>query len=223
MHRHDPCCRLLGCAGKLRVYQETGAGFDELWQALEPFVNSRVRGALRITLGHSQANSMVFDELIQDVAIRLARLHGKSRTGGFRSAFADDADVILRAWLSTLVKRVVCDHCRRDRRAARRRLVAWNDEQLNAISVVASNGEIATEKRPDLFRLVSTALTQLPESLAMTAYKVWIEQKTTRVAAAELRVSQPTISQRIKRARDLVGKILETEGIGASTTIPRSA
>ncbi len=125
----------------------------------------------------------------------------------------DPARGPFKAWLATVVRRKVIGYLRRRGRDV---CVPLADEP--SLPARGPSDPVATAERRERRRLVRRGLSALRRRVSAENYRImrlrWIEGRSTRQVADELRISEPQVRYRLHRMKGKLRSLLERPALG---------
>lgn len=219
---------------KLVRFQDTGEGFDGLWNDLAPIVEEFARRSLRTALFKGGAKSAFRDveeatgEVVNDTVLRLNRLADPGAGGRFDPSRAKPGLSGLRGWLWQVVKSQAVNWVR-DFRGGRS-VKIWVESGLVGSSALGLNEpvtgdeggafldrQVAKLEREDLLPVLEACIARLSDPLMreMVLLKLH-EELSVRDTADELQVTESKVQRRLTAAYALLRPMLEARGMDAS-------
>lgn len=215
-------------AGLLVAFQETGAGFEPLWEVLSPLIKQIATNTLRkhFVFGDKGrgVDPVAVDEVRQQVGLKLCRLALPGQKGRFDPAKAAPGGAGVARWLFGLVSNEVADYCRTWRQGRGKvKITSFSGLELNAIGR-AEKEKAALPKggAVDVSAILNRCIDQLPAELS-TPVRLRIAGVTDRDAGKQIGCSPSTVNKRIAKAMKALRPILEAEGIDADVVAALAA
>ena len=206
--------------GLLIGFQETGNGFDNLWEAIAPTVEQLAVNRLRKHLvweRPGRVDRVAISEVGQQVSAKLLQLSNPKRNGKFDPAKASPGASGVARWLFGIVSNEVAEYCRLWRKSrANVKFTSINGLQLNTLGGAGVDRPPPPKIGPvDVTAILNRCLDRLDQKLAMPV-RLRLAGFTDRAAAERLGCTASTVNKRIAKATARLRPLLEAEGIDDS-------
>jgi DNA-directed RNA polymerase specialized sigma24 family protein len=201
-------------------FQQTGNGFDNLWEAIAPTVELLAVNRLRKHLvweRPGRVDRVAVAEVGQQVSAKLLQLNNPKRNGKFNPAKASPGAAGVARWLFGIVSNEVADYCRTWRKGRGNvKFTSISGLHLNALGGVGVDRSPPPKIGPvDVTAILNRCLDRLDEKLAMPV-RLRLAGFTDRAAAERLGCTASTVNKRIAKATVQLRPLLEAEGVDES-------
>lgn len=203
--------------GSLVGFQESGAGFGELWEAIAPTVEQMAVSRLRKHLVWERPGRVdrgAVAEVAQQVSAKLLQLKDPHRSGKFDPAKASPGAAGVARWLFGIVANEAAEYCRTWRKGRGKVTFTSIDTlHLNALGGPGVDRAPPPKHGPvDFAGILNRCLGRLDYELALPV-RLRLGGFTDRAAAELLGVTASTVNKRIAKATVKLRPLLEAEGI----------
>ena len=206
--------------GLLVGFQETGVGFENLWEAIAPTIEHLAAKRLRKHLvweRPGRVDRVAVAEVGQQVSTKLLRLKDPDQKGKFDPQRATPGAAGVSRWLFGIVSNEVANYCRTWRKGrGSTTFTSLEGLELNALGSQKADHRPPVKTGPvDITGILNRCLDRLEESLAMPV-RLRLAGFTDRAAAKRLGCTASTVNKRIAKATRLLRPLLEAEGFDES-------